>query len=84
MARERPRSVKAESQVRKATGLFSSIFIGDSRSPGCKGDKNCFGRWLLMDGVTDSTNATIDALWGWLTDQSEGLSEWIEETVEFD
>ena len=39
---------------------------------------------LSMDGVTDSTNATIDVMWGWLKGQSVGLSEWVEEATEFD
>ena len=39
---------------------------------------------LSMDGVTNSTNATIDVMWGWLKEQSEGLSEWVEEAIEFD
>ncbi len=39
---------------------------------------------LTMDGVTSSADAKIGLLWTWLNEQSEGLSEWIEEAMEFD
>ena len=37
-----------------------------------------------MDGVSSSADKKIGLLWTWLNEQSEGLSEWVEEAIEFD
>ena len=39
---------------------------------------------LTMDGVTGAADAKIGRLWTWLNEQTEGMSVWIEEEIEFD
>jgi hypothetical protein len=39
---------------------------------------------VTMDGVASSADAKIGVLWTWLNGQSEGLSKWIEEAIEYD
>lgn len=39
---------------------------------------------LTMDGVSDSADAKIGVIWEWLNDQTESLSKWAEDVIEFD
>lgn len=39
---------------------------------------------ITMEGVSNSADQTIGLLWTWLNEQSEELSEWVEDAIESD
>ena len=39
---------------------------------------------VTMDGASESAGEHIEVLWNWLNEQSEDLSDWVEDAVEFE